>query len=234
MKKYVCSICGYVYDEAAGIPTAGIGPGTRWEELPEGWVCPLCGASKDLFNPVEPEKGTGAVKAAGPEVLRERDGREDGSGDTELRELSAGELSALCSNLARGCEKQYRDEESALFTQLADYFKAKTTAPVTEGTAQLLERIEEDLNQGFPQAGAAAKEHGDRGAQRALVWSEKVTKILNALLKQWGREGERMLDHTNLYVCDICGFVYVGDNPPELCPVCKVPGWKFSQIERRA
>ena len=206
MKKYVCSICGYVYDEAAGIPAAGIGPGTRWEELPEGWVCPLCGASKDLFHPVEPEKGAGAVKAAGPEVLRARDGREEGSGDAE----------------------------SALFTQLADYFKAKTTAPVTEGTAQLLERIEGDLNQGFPQAGAAAKEHGDRGAQRALVWSEKVTKILNALLKQWEREGERMLDHTKLYVCDICGFVYVGDNPPELCPVCKVPGWKFSQIERRA
>ena len=43
-----------------------------------------------------------------------------------------------------------------------------------------------------------------------------------------------MLEHTNLYVCDICGFVYAGDNPPELCPVCKVPGWKFSQIERRA
>lgn len=57
VKKYVCSICGYVYDEAAGIPAAGIGPGTRWEDLPEGWVCPLCGASKDLFNPVEPQKG---------------------------------------------------------------------------------------------------------------------------------------------------------------------------------
>lgn len=56
VKKYVCSICGYVYDEAAGIPAAGIGPGTRWEDLPEGWVCPLCGASKDLFNPVDAAK----------------------------------------------------------------------------------------------------------------------------------------------------------------------------------
>ena len=242
MKKYVCSICGYVYDEAAGIPAAGIGPGTRWEDLPEGWVCPLCGASKDLFNPVEPQKRpeNGTVKAAGPETVRERDGGEeargpeDGSGDEELRELSAGELSALCSNLARGCEKQYRAEESALFTQLADYFKAKTPVPESAELSGLLERVGRELNVGFPQAEAAAKENGDRGAQRALVWSGKVTRILDALLKRWEKEGEAMLEHTNLYVCDICGFVYVGDNPPELCPVCKVPGWKFSQIERRA
>ena len=150
------------------------------------------------------------------------------------RELSAGELSALCSNLARGCEKQYRGEESALFTQLADYFTAKTPVPESAELSGLLERVGRDLSVGFPQAEAAAKENGDRGAQRALVWSGKVTRILDALLKRWEKEGEAMLEHTNLYVCDICGFVYVGDNPPELCPVCKVPGWKFSQIERRA
>lgn len=49
MKKYICSICGYIYDEAAGIPDAGIAPGTKWEELPEDWVCPLCGAARSEF-----------------------------------------------------------------------------------------------------------------------------------------------------------------------------------------
>ena len=39
MTKYVCSICGYIYDEATGIPEAGIAPGTKWEDLPEDWVC---------------------------------------------------------------------------------------------------------------------------------------------------------------------------------------------------
>ena len=106
--------------------------------------------------------------------------------------------------------------------------------PESAELSGLLERVGRDLSVGFPQAEAAAKENGDRGAQRALVWSGKVTRILDALLKRWEKEGEAMLEHTNLYVCDICGFVYVGDNPPELCPVCKVPGWKFSQIERRA
>lgn len=50
MKKYVCTICGFVYDEAAGIPDEGIEPGTKWEDLPDDWTCPLCGAPKDAFE----------------------------------------------------------------------------------------------------------------------------------------------------------------------------------------
>ena len=50
MKKYVCSIYGYVYDEEAGDPENGIEPGTKWEDLPDDWACPLCGAGKDMFE----------------------------------------------------------------------------------------------------------------------------------------------------------------------------------------
>ena len=50
MKKHVCSVCGYIYDEAAGIPDDGIAPGTLWAQLPEDWVCPLCGAAKSEFE----------------------------------------------------------------------------------------------------------------------------------------------------------------------------------------
>ena len=50
MKQYVCSICSYTYDEVKGIPEAGIAPGTRWEELPEDWKCPLCRADKSQFR----------------------------------------------------------------------------------------------------------------------------------------------------------------------------------------
>lgn len=53
MKKYECSVCGYIYDEANGIPDAGIKPGTKWEDLPEDWVCPICGMPKDAFNEVQ-------------------------------------------------------------------------------------------------------------------------------------------------------------------------------------
>ena len=50
MKQMVCSVCTYTYDEARGIPEAGIAPGTKWEDLPDDWVCPRCGASKDEFE----------------------------------------------------------------------------------------------------------------------------------------------------------------------------------------
>ena len=69
--KYICNLCGYVYDEEAGDPDNGIAPGTAFEDLPEDWVCPvcgmgtkwedvaadwvcpLCGAGKDEFSPAE-------------------------------------------------------------------------------------------------------------------------------------------------------------------------------------
>ena len=50
MKKYVCTVCGYVYDEAAGDPEHGIAPGTPWESVPEDFECPLCGVGKDQFE----------------------------------------------------------------------------------------------------------------------------------------------------------------------------------------
>lgn len=45
--KYICSLCGYVYDEEEGVPDEGIPAGTKFEDLPEDFVCPLCGAGKD-------------------------------------------------------------------------------------------------------------------------------------------------------------------------------------------
>ena len=50
MKKYVCDVCGYVYDPAEGDPDAGIKAGTAFEALPEDWVCPACGAGKSEFS----------------------------------------------------------------------------------------------------------------------------------------------------------------------------------------
>ncbi|MBR2099135.1 MAG: rubredoxin, partial [Firmicutes bacterium] len=71
---------------------------------------------------------------------------------------------------------------------------------------------------------------GDRGALRSLTWSEKVTRILRSLLAAYAREGSAMPENTGVYVCTICGFVYVGSDLPEVCPVCKAPGRKFEKI----
>ncbi len=48
--KYVCTVCGYIYDPAQGDPDNGVPAGTPWEEVPQAWVCPLCGVGKDQFE----------------------------------------------------------------------------------------------------------------------------------------------------------------------------------------
>jgi len=53
MKKYICDVCGYVYDPGVGDPDNDVGPGTSFEDLPGDWVCPECGVGKDQFSPEE-------------------------------------------------------------------------------------------------------------------------------------------------------------------------------------
>ena len=48
--KYVCTVCAYVYDEEKGDPESGIAPGTKWEDVPEDYLCPLCKVGKDCFE----------------------------------------------------------------------------------------------------------------------------------------------------------------------------------------
>jgi len=52
-QTWQCRTCGYIYDEAAGDPSEGLAPGTRWTEIPDAWVCPMCGTPKSDFDMVE-------------------------------------------------------------------------------------------------------------------------------------------------------------------------------------
>ena len=53
MQKYVCDLCGYVYDPATGDPDNDVAAGTAWEDVPGDWLCPDCGAGKDEFSPTD-------------------------------------------------------------------------------------------------------------------------------------------------------------------------------------
>jgi rubredoxin len=52
-RKWMCVVCGYIYDETIGVPDEGIPAGTRWEDVPETWTCPDCGTTKDDFEMIE-------------------------------------------------------------------------------------------------------------------------------------------------------------------------------------
>ena len=212
VKKWICGVCGYIYDEAK--------EGVAFESLPEDWVCPLCGADKSAFSPQQTANEAKAQPAPIHHI-------------GEMRQLSAGELSAVCSNLARGCEKQYQEKEAALFREIADYLSAAQPPVADASLDKLMELIRQDLSQGYPGLNAAAAAAGDRGTQRICVWGEKVTRMLDSLLNRYQKDGEAFLKDTQVWACTVCGFIYVGDNPPQLCPVCKVPAWKFEKIEGR-
>ncbi len=209
--RYICQICGYVYDDdKEGIP---------FEQLPDDWKCPLCGATKADF------KVESVAEESGPIQVNTE--------SADLRKLSAGQLAAVCSNLARGCEKQYKKEESELFLKLATYFSA-ITPEVNDATVENVAKLLQGDIDDYPNVRAVADQSKDRGAARVCVWGEKVTRMLSSLVTRYLNEGEEMLKDTDIWICTVCGFVYIGENPPELCPVCKVPPYKFEKIEGRA
>ena len=217
--QYRCSICGYVYDEDK--------ESVAFAELPETWQCPWCGAPKSAFEPVgeAPPVQAAPVQEAAPEGHAE-------APDASMTRLSAGQMAALCSNLARGCEKQYMPDEMALFNRLAEWF-TRNTPRVEDATVEAVAaQLKHDIAD-YPAVRKTGEDQADRGAQRVCVWGEKVTRMLSSLMGRYQREGDALLAATEIWVCTVCGFVYIGKDAPELCPVCKVPSWKFNKVDRR-
>lgn len=218
--KFVCQICGYIYDEAK--------ENLAFDQLPDSWICPLCKVAKSAFA------AEGKEENDRKEGEKEPVQQEEILTDPEYQELSFGELSILCSNLAKGCEKQYQFEEKEQFLKLSEYFYRLEPKPERADRKALAELVTKNLEEQYPRLSEAAREQADRGTLRICTWGEKVTRIADMLIKRYEKEGDAFLRGTNVWVCTICGFIYIGKEAPELCPVCKVPDWKFEKIEGRA
>lgn len=214
MAKYRCTICGYIYDESLGAAEYGIAPGTKFSDLSDDFTCPMCGAEKVMFELLEEESQEPKVKR---DIKLEHN-------DVELSPI---EISIICSNLARGCEKQYQNDEAAKFHKLADLFKDISDKPKSATIESLKSTLKLDMDTLFPYVMEVAKDEKDRGALRALTWSEKVTKILYSILNSYEKNGKALLDDNKIWLCTICGYIYIGKEPLERCPVCKVPNSKF-------
>ncbi len=225
MAKYVCGICGYIYDEEKQ---------GSFDQLPDDWKCPLCGAAKSEFvrQPDEPAVKRNTEELPSEAANSSSNGNTQITGSHEWKALSIAQMSALCSNLAKGCEKQYLAEEAGLFRELAEYYRKKAGTIDTEKITDILSNLNADLTTTYVDANAVSKTVGDRGALRVLTWSEKVSRIMSSILKRYETEKDALLSATNIYVCEICGFIFIGDQPPEICPVCKVPNKKLTKIER--
>ena len=210
MKKYRCTICGYIYDDTKNE--------VKFEDLPDDWKCPLCGAPKSLFEEVKEEKEE-IKKESKVEVIEE---------DDDLRELSNYEISLICSNLARGCEKQYLEEEKDLFRELSKHYEG-LEEDKAGNLDDVINMIDSDINS-FSKAMEVFSKYDDRGAKRVVNWANKSTNIMKVVIDTYKEKGIDYIKNTKIWVCDICGFVYIGDNPPKVCPVCKVPSLKILEV----
>ena len=158
MKKYQCTICGYIYDDAK--------ESVKFEELPDDWTCPICGAPKSVFKEIKEEK---------PSEIKEIDEEED------LKEMSNSEIAYICSNLAKACEKQYLEEEQKLFTELYNHYLNKEKD--LEGSLEnVKEKVNKDLEE-FDKAFQIADKYQDRGAKRVLTWASKATNMSFKILE---------------------------------------------------
>ncbi len=211
MKKYRCTICGYIYDEAK--------EKVKFVDLPDDWKCPLCGAPKSLFEEVKEEK---------EEINEEPKVQIIEEVDDDLRELSNYEISLICSNLARGCEKQYLEEEKDLFRELSKYYEG-LEEDKTGSLDDVINMVNSDINS-FSKAMEVFSKYDDRGAKRVVNWANKSTNIMKVVIDTYKEKGIDYIKNTKIWVCDICGFVYIGDNPPKVCPVCKVPSLKILEV----
>lgn len=200
--EYICKACGYK------LPS-----GTKPEDLPSDWRCPKCGAGKDALG-VDEEK----IKV---NPILDADLPDD---------LSFGQLSVLFGNLANGCEKQGKKNEQALFKTLSDHYNCVIKKESRNVYAKLDCLLEEDLERDFDGAMKEAQTFTDRGAQRALAWTQKVSYAMRSLLKDKDKMVALIGAGKSVHVCQICGFVVVDDDAPNRCPACNVPKSKIKTL----
>ena len=214
MKKYKCQICGYIYDDAK--------EEIKFADLPDDWKCPWCGAPKSMFEEIIEDNGDVFQKKEDEKETMEIEESDD------LRQLSNSEIAYICSNLAKSCEKQYLEEEQNLFQQLSDYYEKYVDAK--DGTLDdLLKLVNKDIEE-FNEAMNIANKLDDRGAKRIITWANKSNNIVKVILTNYKEKGMDYIKNTKIWVCDICGFVYIGDESPQICPVCKVPSIKIMAV----
>ena len=224
---YVCSICGFIYDEKEGAPDYGIAPNTKFSDLGDDFRCPWCGASKEDFVLQGGEESKEESKDESKNDAKEN--TISNATNTQVNDNEALRNSIICSNLKKGLEKQALLNDAKEFDAIIEYFNNRATYQDDKDLNDVMKLIDNELNNLFVDAEEAAKENNDRGSKRALLWASKNTKMIKSLIMKYQNGYD--FNETNLYVCSACGFIYAGDKAPDICPVCKVPSYKFIKIE---
>lgn len=137
-------------------------------------------------------------------------------------------LSVIFSNLQKAAGKQQKSEIEASFGRLSAAYD--TAVSDIKDYEELKTRLTDELAGDYPELLAAAEEAGDRGVLRGHRWGQKVTTLQMSLIDRYISKGEQLLEGKNLYICEACGFIFLGTDVPAVCPVCKAPSSRFSKV----
>ena len=137
-------------------------------------------------------------------------------------------LPVILSNLQKAAEKQQEPVVAGAFAAMeSEYDKGSSNV---KSFSALKGLVSSDLSEVYPSLQGAAADIGDRGAMRALRWGQKVTAIQKSLIDRYETKGEALLEGKSLFVCEACGFIFLGDVAPDVCPVCKAPSSRFIKV----
>ncbi len=223
MKKYKCTICGYIYDPAQGDPTQGIAPGTPFEALPTDWKCPKCKKGKDVFQAIEEPKSN---PYAGTQT------------EKNLMAAFAGESEARnkYTYFASKAKKEGFEQIAALFLQTADNEKehAKLWFKELNGIGSTAENLAAaaagenyewtDMYEGFARTAEAEgfKELAEKFRGVAAIEKHHEERY-RALLHNVEAQEVFAKSEVKVWECRNCGHIVVGTNAPDVCPVCNHP-----------
>ena len=213
--KYICSICGYVYDETS--------EGTAFADLPDSWSVRSAGLQRICSAPRRKLKQRLNRHIRIPQ-LPDHLSMSIRIMPEKICISSPPENFPPCARIWPGdARNSTKMKKPVCFARLPLTSRRLHRTEPDGDLTHLLSLFENDLTIGYPAVQSAAQTTGDRGTQRVCVWGQKVTVILNSLVQRYQREGSAFLRNTQIWVCSVCGFAYVGDTPPELCPYAKFP-----------
>ena len=119
-------------------------------------------------------------------------------------------------------------KEKDLFRELSKYYEG-LEEDKTGSFDDIINMVNGDINN-FSKSMDVFTKYEDRGAKRVVNWASKSTNIMKVVIDTYKEKGIDYIKNTKIWVCDICGFVYIGDNPPKVCPVCRVPSLKILEV----
>lgn len=144
------------------------------------------------------------------------------------------------SSLAKACEKQFRLNEAESLWKISNYLDGimatanpqNETPPDVQNSVFFGELVSDFTADGayFEALKTEALTEKDRGALRMGVWGSKVNAIQKSTVVRYMKQGSSLLEGKSIFVCEACGFIFIGEEAPEICPVCKAPQSRFSKI----